>query len=347
MEQKEYKNPNEIRDKIKSFIRLRGPSLPIHVSKEIKIETLFTSAFLSELASTKDIKISDMKVGGSPLYFIPGQEEELERYSNYLPGKEKEAFLLLKEKKILKDNELEPAIRVALRSIKDFAFPLALLKDNNKILFWRFHSIPELQAKLMVEEIVKDEIKELRKVEKEQREKAQEEKKRAEEQAKIDEKKRDEEQKRKSEEAQPQTSEQIIKEEKTKEKEQKKQVKIEKEKPLLELKPVKEKKPVEKSHFVNNVVLKLITENIEVLEEKLIKKKEFEGIIRVNSDIGKIKFYCIAKDKKSITDNDLTLGMQKSQEMKMPLFFISNGMLNKKALAFLEQYSSMIKFKQV
>src|SRR3989344_1919699 len=171
MEQKEYKNPNEIRDKIKSFIRLRGPSLPIHVSKEIKIETLFTSAFLSELASTKDIKISDMKVGGSPLYFIPGQEEELERYSNYLPGKEKEAFLLLKEKKILKDNELEPAIRVALRSIKDFAFPIIIVLEGEKMLYWRFHLIPDLQAKLLIENELKQKHEQKEKEQKEREQK--------------------------------------------------------------------------------------------------------------------------------------------------------------------------------
>ena len=338
MEQREYKNPNDIRDKIKSFIRLRGPSLPIHVSKEIKIETLFTSAFLSELASMKEIKISNMKVGGSPLYFIPGQEEELELSYTYLPGKEKEAFLLLKEKKILKDNELEPAIRVALRSIKDFAFPIMILLEGEKILYWRFHSMPDLQAKLLIENELKqkheqaktEEIAEKQK----EKEKAEEERKRTSEQEKI----KEAEEKKKSEEKE------IIKPE------EKKKAKTEKEKPLLELKPIKAekpKKPIEKSQFVNGITIKLITEDIEIIEEKLIRKKEFEAIVRVNSDVGKIKFLCIAKDKKSITDNDLTLGLQKARALKMPLLVISNGNLHKKAIAYLEQYSSLIKFKKV
>lgn len=374
-QQKEKQNPNDIRDKIKSFIRLRGPSLPIHVAKEIKLETLFTSAFLSELASTKDVKISNMKVGGSPLYFIPGQEEELERYSNYLPGKEKEAFLMLKEKKILKDIDLEPSIRVALRSIKDFAFPLIILLEGEKILYWRFHTMPDLQAKLLIEQELRQKHEQLKTEEKakeqKEKEKAEEENKQKKEQVRIDEKKhKEDEQKRKSEEREKAETEKKRKEEEKKqiseqekakgleekvrkdaEKSEKQKIekKTEKEKQLLELKPIKAKpvKIIEKSEFVNKIIAYLIAEDIEILEEKEIKKKEFECLIRINSDIGKIKFLCIAKDKKSITDNDLSLGMQKAQEIKMPLLIISNGSLNKKAIAYLEQYSSLIKFKRV
>lgn len=84
-----------------------------------------------------------MKVGGSPLYFLVGQEQALEKFYTYLPGKEKEAFLLLKKKKILKDSEQQPAIRVALRALKDFAFPF---RNDNEI-FWRFHSVTEQEVR--------------------------------------------------------------------------------------------------------------------------------------------------------------------------------------------------------
>ncbi|MFC1682475.1 hypothetical protein ACFL0X_02575, partial [Nanoarchaeota archaeon] len=63
------------------------------------------------------------RVGSSPVYFLEGQERGLEGFSNHLKSKEKEAFDLLKEKKFLGDSEIEPAIRVALRAIKDFAVP--------------------------------------------------------------------------------------------------------------------------------------------------------------------------------------------------------------------------------
>ncbi len=133
------KNASEIKEKIISILKTRGPSLPVHISKEIGMSILFTSAFLSELLSEKKLKISNMKVGSSPVYFLPGQEKQLENFAAHLKSKEKDAFMLLKEKKFLKDSEQEPSIRVALRAIRDFAIPF---KRGDEI-FWRYFSVPE------------------------------------------------------------------------------------------------------------------------------------------------------------------------------------------------------------
>jgi hypothetical protein len=129
----------QIRGRIISLIRDNGPSLPVQVAKDTGLSILFASAFLSELYGDKIINISNLRVGSSPLYFIPGQEPQLERFSQYVKGKEKEAYLLLKERKILKDSELQPAIRVALREIKDFAIPF----EKNNEIFWRYFLIEE------------------------------------------------------------------------------------------------------------------------------------------------------------------------------------------------------------
>jgi len=110
-----------IKEKILLILQKRGPSLPVHIAKEIGLSMLFASAFLSELVSEKNIKISNMKIGNSPIYFLLGQEPMLEKFSQHLKSKEKEAFILLKEKKFLRDKEQDPAIRVALRTIKFFA----------------------------------------------------------------------------------------------------------------------------------------------------------------------------------------------------------------------------------
>lgn len=88
-----------------------------------------------------------MKVGSSPVYFVPGQEPLLERYAHHLKSKEKDAFELLKNKKFLKDKEQHPAIRVALRMIKDFAIPFK--KEGE--FFWRYHTIPE--SELIIEKV--------------------------------------------------------------------------------------------------------------------------------------------------------------------------------------------------
>ncbi len=128
-----------IKNKIIFILRKNGPSLPVHIAREIESNILFASAFLSELASEKRLKISYLKIGNSPLYYLPEQKFLLEKFSNHLKNKEKEAFTILKEKKFLKDSEQTPAIRVALREIKDFAIPFR--KDEE--LIWRFYTVPE------------------------------------------------------------------------------------------------------------------------------------------------------------------------------------------------------------
>ncbi len=130
---------SEKKRKIISFLESVGPSLPIRISKIIEMDSIFTSAILSELLNEKRIRTSNLKVGSSPLYLIKGQEEKLENYSDNLRTIEKEAYLKLKEKKILQDDSEQPQIRVALRNIKDFAIPFKL---NEKII-WRFAFTPE------------------------------------------------------------------------------------------------------------------------------------------------------------------------------------------------------------
>jgi len=318
------KNPMEIRSKIISLLKIRGPALPVHITKETGLNMIFAGAFLSELASDRTIIISNMKVGGSPLYFLPGQEQMLENFIQHLPGKEKEAFSLLKEKKLLEDKKLEPAIRVAIRNMKDFAFPL-LLNSPEQILFWRFYSVSEEEAKLMVEKII-----ESRKPVEPIATKI-EPKPGVVSEIKI----------------KPATEiKQVAKTKPAEIKAEIKAVKKEIEKPLIIIKekPIKTK---EKSDFVKKIVSFLESENIELIEEKELKKKEVLGIIRINSDIGKIRFLLIAKEKKTITENDLTLALQKSQSLKMPAFLLSSGSLDKKASSYLEQYASLIKFRRI
>ena len=115
------KDAKEIKDKIIRLIRERGPSMPIQLGSGIGLSMIFTSAFLSELVGERAIKMTYMRVGSSPVYYIEGQEEGLEKYSQYLKSKEKEAYELLRANRFLNDAEQLPAIRVALQAIKDFA----------------------------------------------------------------------------------------------------------------------------------------------------------------------------------------------------------------------------------
>jgi len=263
------------RKKIADILRTRGPSLPVQIARETELTSLFAGALLSELAEEKIIKISNMKVGGSPLYFLNGQESLLEKFHPYLPGKEKEAFLLLRKKKILEDKKQHPAIRVALRNLRDFAFPFS---QNNEIC-WRFHTATEQET----------------------------------------------------------TTKEKKSETKAKSKTEPKKQPVEKQENRLDIglkKERKTRKSREKPDFVLQVIRALQNSNIELIEEKLTKQKEFSGIIRINSDLGKMNFLCVAKNKKRITENDLRLIVQKAQTLKVPALVLFPQEINKKALNY-------------
>ncbi len=135
---------SQIKEKILFTLKRRGPCLPVHIASEIQTSILFASAFLSELVSEKKIKMSYMKVGSSLIYFITGQEYLLEKFSQYLKNKERDAFELLKNNKFLVDSKQDPAIRVALRAIRDFAIPF---KEGEEII-WGYFTIPKSEFKL-------------------------------------------------------------------------------------------------------------------------------------------------------------------------------------------------------
>ncbi len=281
---------SEIKERMLSVLKQRGPSLPVHLAKGTGLSILFASAFLSELLSERKIKISNMRVGSSPIYYISGQENQLENFSLHLNSKEKEAFTLLQNKKTLKDIEQDPAIRVALRSIKDFAIPF----KKEEEIFWRYYLIPETQP--TIKQIKKPFVK------------------------------------------------------KTETLREKKEIpkKIDSTGKKLDIfdKPKRKFQQKEKSEFVMGIINSLKQSNIELIEARGFKKREFTGVGKIKSNIGSMEIIIIAKDKKTITENDLTVSIQKSQTEKKMILFISPGKLDKKATEFLQEYKNILKFVQ-
>ena len=108
--------------------------------------------------------MSNLRVGSSSLYLLQGQEKMLEDFADNLKSVEKEAFLKLKEKIVLEDEKEEPAIRVALRNIKDFAIPF----EKEEKLFWRYSFTDENKLSSLLnpkqQEVQKEEEKEKHKL---------------------------------------------------------------------------------------------------------------------------------------------------------------------------------------
>jgi len=360
---------SHIREKILSILRMKGPTIPIYISQEIGISMLFTSAFLSELLSDKLIKMSDMRVGNSPIYFIAGQEPQLEKFSHYLKSKEKDAFLLLQERKFLKDSEQSPAIRVALRSIKDFAFHF---RKNNEI-FWRYFTASESEFKQEItpieehkyieakpkpfdkrereigEKIIKDinieDIEEIRKDKEKLEKKEEPEEVETEIEREIE---GDEKyialpppEKAKEDEKLEEIVEETTKREKnkpTKEKISKLKVKTKPEKA--------QKKPNVKKQddkFFDKIKEFLSKETIEIVNIESFNKNEI--LLRIKSD-GTEKLL-VAYNKKKILDTDIINANKKASNLNLKYVILSMGEPSKKLSNLIESAQNLEKIEKI
>ncbi len=277
---------DEKKRKIIELIKQRGPSLPVHVARGTELSMLFASAILSEMVSNKLLNVSNLKVGGSPLYYLSGQDELLENFSSYLSGKEKDAFLLIKKHNLLEDAKLQPAYRVAIRSIKDFAIPLSAKTPDGEKIFWCFHSFPKEKAIEKINSLLSEE-KKAKKLEKRER---------------------------------------IIEKE--------------------ALKPKAIPKAAE-SELIKKVYNYLSKENIKIITEEEKKRKSVMFKVLVTSSIGSIEMLAIAKDKKTIAENDIRLLLSYSQNRRLPVLLLSNGKPSKKAMAEIENFKSLIFLRQL
>lgn len=145
----------DLKDKVLEIVRYSGPVIPVNISKAINTNILFASAILSELVSQKKLYVTNAKIGGSPMYYLKGQESKIQTLYNHLGERPREIFNLIKEKKVLRDKELEPWQRVAIREIKDFAVMLNVTIQDETEVFWKWYLISDDEAKGGISEVLK------------------------------------------------------------------------------------------------------------------------------------------------------------------------------------------------
>lgn len=139
---------------IQTAIRMRGPSSPMEVAKAINTNSLMASAMLADMVSRHLLCISSMKVGSSPLYYLPGQEEKLLQFTRYLNEKDQRTVSLLNNSKLLRESELDPLTRVSLRQIADFAKPLKVTIHEREEIFWKWYLLSNPEAEQQIRLIV-------------------------------------------------------------------------------------------------------------------------------------------------------------------------------------------------
>jgi len=305
----------DTRDKILEFVKAKGPILPVQISKEIGTNILMASAHLAELTASHKLKISAIKVGGSPLYYLAGQEAMLQKFTANMNDKEKKAFDLLSQNKVLRDSEQEPVMRVALREIRDFAIPLNVNYNNNREIFWKWH----LTANDDAEQLIKSKLGIEKPAENKAEEKAKEE---------IQKEELKEEIKEKIEEKPAQSVQKQLKE-----------------KP----KELRKYKPRDKEDNFLKDIMKFFEKNkINAISSETIKKdSEIDFVVEIPSVVGNLQYYCKAKNKKRINDSDLSNAFVKGQFKKLPVIFLSNGELSAKAQEMIGKELGNLKFKRM
>ncbi len=133
-------------DRILAIVQQRGPLLPSQINKEIGVDVLFASAMLSELCDKRLLRLTKLKVGGSPLYYLPGQEQKLTGFADKLGEKDQRACDRLKQEGVLLDSEQDALFRTALRNIQDFAIPLDVNAQGQRHIFWKWYLLPNQDA---------------------------------------------------------------------------------------------------------------------------------------------------------------------------------------------------------
>ena len=317
---------NQVSRKVLEIVRLKGPVIPTQISSEIGTSSLLASAILSELVSNRTLKISSVKVGGTPLYYAPGQEERLQNYTKYLHEKELKAYDLLKSEKILRDSKLEPVIRVALRNIKDFAVPVSVSDSGNSELFWKWYLLPNGEAEKLIRNMLQ----------KGEESPVSAEKESASEVPETGVKPKSEPGHSGSETSVKTSGNENIQE-------------------TLEPNSLpaapKKKTPVQKTktgEFAKKVAEYFLQNRIEIIQKlEGSKRSEEEFIISVPTPVGGVKYYARAKDKKTCNEGDLSMAFVQGQNRKLPVLFITSGKITKNAGEMLQKEFSGMSLKEL
>lgn len=348
------------------LIKSRGPVLPVHISKDINQNILMTSAILSELVFSNQVKLTHAKIGSSPVYYLIGQEYKLqELLFPYLNEKDKNSYTLLKTKRILRDNELTPLERVSLRELKDFAKPLSVTTRNGKEIFWKWYLLSNDDAIRIIKSQILPEIKrEAPVISTAANGAVQPEAATAPVQPVIQ-----PQQEISAEQSplkaaaevispiQPQQEqvqspvEELIRPEL-------KQAPVEKEVSKIPILPEKseEKKPalkeaahkVKPDKFLGKIKSFFEKNKINLLEHDIIKREsEIDSFVEIPSAVGMLKYYCKAKSKSKITDLDLSSAYIKGESNRLPILFLTDGIITKRAQEMLYKEFKNISFKRI
>ncbi len=99
--------------------------------------------------------------------------------------------------------------------------------------------------------------------------------------------------------------------------------------------------------FLDEAMDWLRMNDIEILDEISRKKRVLELIVQTPSNFGKLKLFASIRDKKSITESDISIAQSRALSRGLQAAIITNGKLSKSGKEFRESEGNKIMIKQL
>jgi hypothetical protein len=103
----------------------------------------------------------------------------------------------------------------------------------------------------------------------------------------------------------------------------------------------------ERPEFVQKIINFLERNNYKLIQEKESKKREFLGIIQVQTEFGPMNFLASAKDKKSIPESDVKTLLETAQSIPLPALILYTDAISRNAQKYIDNYFSILKSKKI
>ncbi len=233
---------------------------------------------------------------------------------------------------MLNDAEQDPLTRVSLRNTKDFAKPLDVAIDGNKMMFWKFYLLTDEQAADAIRQSFKKPEPEPVPVSQE-----------------VPVKKPRKPRTRKPKVAvEPQTQlspadAAVVPQTPAVASEPAEAVvpSVEEQKPIVPAEAASQAL-VGDDPFLQKLMAFFASNNITILEQVALKKKnEYDFVLSLASPVGQLHYYCKAKNKTKVGEADLSHAFVQGQLKKLPILFLSPGTLTKPAQDLMKELKGL------
>lgn len=289
-------------ESILEFVKRNGPCTPVEVARKIGANSLIVTAILIDAVSQKKIRRSKRSIGTMNFYYYPEQAPILQkRISNLLTPADKEMLQKLMKENVIGEYELKPEEVPILSNLEDLVNGFTIEHGGQPFKCWVAPNVPEAKAKELATSKISSQVG-----------------------AKV-------------EEVAPK---EVKVEQKTLVAE-KKPKKAEKKLKAAEKEKIKQEVLVElKGGFRDVVAGWLEKQNIDVLDEKVIKEgKEYELEVKIPTPLGKQKYMVRVLDfgKKKVGQSNISSIGTEAATKRIPAVIISSTGFAKTAKKYWEK----------